>query len=290
MAYEQKTYRYRNAIEREEYHSGKYGAPGMKREKKKKPTPEQMDKVNQRNKEKLCRRKMRKWFRKEDLFVTLTYAVKERPPDMHTAKDHFRDFAKAVRRKYRKQGYELRWIRNIENGTRNAWHIHVVMNRIPDSDLIVAAAWPHGEVDIKLCYKQGEFRELAAYITKSEKTEPRLKETSYSTSRNLPLPEPEKSVVTRWDTWDEGAVKVPPGFYLDKESYHEGINPVTGFPYREYTLLRIKEKEDEDAARRNLYRDKPKRVRKRNRKNAVHVADKAEKRRGLREKGNHGTG
>lgn len=290
MAYTQTTYRSRNAIEREEYHSGRYGAPGMKREKKKKPTPEQIEKVNQRNKEKLCRRKMRKWFRKEDLFITLTYAVAARPPDMKTAKEHFSDFIKEVRKKYRKHGYELRWIRNIENGTKNAWHIHIVMNRIPDSDLIVSAAWPYGEVDSKLCYKKGEFRELAAYITKTPKTECRLKETSYSTSRNLPLPEPEKKVVTRWPTWEEGAIHIPKGFYLDKASYHEGINPVTGYPYREYTLLRINEKEEKDATRRNLYRDKPKRTRKGTRKKLV--CDKNQEKNGHRPRAesNHGAG
>ena len=57
MAYEKKTYRYRNAIEIEERHTGRYGAPGLKRQKKKKPTPEQMERQNQHNKEKKARRK-----------------------------------------------------------------------------------------------------------------------------------------------------------------------------------------------------------------------------------------
>lgn len=258
MAYTKVTYRSDNAEEIEEYHSGRYGAPGQERAKKKKPTPEQVEKVNQRNREKLCRRKLRKWFRKKDLFITLTYAVKERPTDMKTAKGHFKTFYKEVRAEYRKRGYVLRWVRNIEVGTKNAWHIHVIMNRIQDTDLIVAAAWPYGEVDITPCYKKGDFKDLAAYITKTPKTEPRLREASYSTSRNLPLPEPEKKTITRWDTWKD--IRIPKGFYLDKESYHEGINPVTGFPYREYTLFRIKEKEEQDADRRNLYRDKPKRA------------------------------
>ena len=49
MAHKRKTYRYRNAVEVEEYHTGRYGAPGQKRKEKAKPTPEQMEKVNQRN-------------------------------------------------------------------------------------------------------------------------------------------------------------------------------------------------------------------------------------------------
>ena len=267
MAYTRKTYRYRNAIEREEYHTGRYGAPGVKREKKKKPTPEQMERVNQHNKEKTARRKLRRWFKKEDLYVTLTYAVPERPPDMKTAKDHFRAFINQVRAEYHRRGYVLRWLRNIEAGTKNAWHIHIILNRIPDTDLIVARAWEHGMINLTPCYQKGNFRKLAAYITKTPKTEPRLKEASYSSSRNLPLPEPEKDTITRWETWD--GVRIPEGFYLDKESYHEGINPVTGYPYREYTLLRIKEKEEKDADSGRLYRNKPAGKRKRNRKGRV---------------------
>lgn len=281
MAYNVVRYRSVNATEVEEYHTGRYGAPGMERVKKKKPTPEQVEKVNQRNKEKLCRRRLRRWFRKNDLFVTLTYAVEERPPDMETAKKQFKDFYTEVRKQYRKRGYELRWICNIEVGTRNAWHVHVILNRITDTDLIVSEAWGHGTVDMKPCYKEGTFRELAAYITKTPKTEKRLKEASYSTSRNLPLPEPEKHTVTRFETWDE--IRVPKGFYLEKESYHEGINPVTGYPYREYTLLRIKEKEEKDAGRRNLYRHKHKGTGPRKRKGHVPDACRPAKRQDKRE-------
>jgi len=269
MSYTRETDRYTNVVEIREYHTARYGAPGEKREKKAKPTPEQMEIVNQRARTRLCRRKLRRWFRKEDPFLTLTYAVPNRPPDMETAKKHFSDFIKKVRKEYQKRGYRLIWIRNIEVGTRNAWHIHVVMNRAPDADLIVAEAWPYGEIDLKPCYKKGEFRELAAYLTKTPKTESRLKEASYSTSRGLWVPEPEKHEVTRWETWRD--VRIPKGFYLDKDSFHEGINPVTGLPYREYTLFRIKEKEEKDADRRYLHWDKHKRPAKKKRKGKGHV-------------------
>lgn len=278
MSYTKNIYRYLNATEFEEYHSGKYGAPGQERGKKKKPTPEQMERVNQWNREKLCRRKMRRWFRKKDMFATLTYAVKNRPPDMVTAKEHFKKFTDQVRKEYKKRGYVLRWIRNIEVGTRNAWHIHILLNRIPDTDLIIADAWPFGTVDMAPCHKKGEFRELAAYMTKTPKTEPRLKESSYSTSRNLPLLSPVTKVITRWDTWDK--IRIPKGFYLDPDSYYEGINPVTGFPFRGYTLFRLDEKEEPpDEAGRRICDRQHKRTGKRDRKGHVYHADTEEKRR-----------
>ena len=54
MAYMKKIYRFANAIEVQEYHSGRYGAPGMGRQKKQKPTPEQIKKKNQRHKTDTC--------------------------------------------------------------------------------------------------------------------------------------------------------------------------------------------------------------------------------------------
>ena len=239
MAFEAKRYYLRNAIEVEEYHSGRYGAPGQKRAPKKKPTPERIEKINQRNKEKLARRKLRQHFDVNDYFTDLTYRREARPPTMKEAKEDFDKFIRKVRTEYRKRGYELKWIRNIEVGTKNAWHIHLVINRIPDTDVILARAWPHGRVSNQLIYEKGEFRELAAYITKTPKTDPRLRESSYSTSRNLPVPEPKKKTYLTWKTW--GKVRIPKGWYLDKESFYEGVNEA-GYKYRSYTLLRIDRK------------------------------------------------
>ena len=46
MSYSKTIRRAKNAIEYEEYHTARYGAPGQARIKKKKPTPEQMAAVN----------------------------------------------------------------------------------------------------------------------------------------------------------------------------------------------------------------------------------------------------
>ena len=237
MAYKRKRYQFKNAIEVEEYHTGRYGAPGQIRTKKKRPTPEQIEKINQFNKEKTARRKLRANFDIHDYFTDLTYRREARPPNMDAAKEDFRKFIREVRRQYQKRGQELKWMRNIEVGTKNAWHIHLIINRIEDTDIILAEAWKHGKVYNELMYQKGEFRDLAAYITKTPKTDPRLKESSYSSSRNLPIPEPEEKTYLHWGTWK--SVRIPKGFYLDKESFVEGKNPVTGYGYRHYTLIRI---------------------------------------------------
>ena len=250
MAYKKRVYRFRNAIEVEMYHSGRYGAPGQGRQKKQKPTPEQMERKNQRNREDRCRRKMREHFRENDYYVTLTYTRDARPPDMEAAKQDFNRMIRRLRREY--AGKEMKWIRNIEVGTKGAWHVHMVLNRIPDLDVILQQAWPHGRVFYQLLHQRGEFRDLAAYLTKTPKTDPRLKETSYSSSRNLPIPEPEEKVIGS-GTWRK-KIHIPEGWYLDQESYWEGINPVTGYPSRRYTLLRLPEDKRKSAGSGTYHR------------------------------------
>lgn len=237
--YQKKTYMLGSTIEVEEYHSARYGAPGMPRRKRSKPTPEQMARQNRWNREKKVRRQMRFYFKPEDYFSTLTYRVDERPADMGDASRDLSDFIRIVRREYKKQGAELRWMANIEVGTRGAWHIHLVMNRIPDTDVIIARAWAHGVSINKLLYQRGSFAELAAYMTKTPETDRRLRETRYTSSRNMPLPDPEIKLCRRPKTFTNRDIKVPKGWYLDKASIREGVNPVTGYPYRSYAMHKL---------------------------------------------------
>ena len=237
MAYIKKMWRFRHAIEVEQYHTARYGAPGETRKQRRRPTPEQIERQNQKIREKKCRRKLRMYFDINDYFVTLTYRKDERPPDMKAAKEDFARFLRKLRRAYKARGDPMLWIRNIEVGTRGAWHVHLIIKRIPDADLLIRKAWPHGRVTHQLLYERGEFRELAAYMVKTPKTDSRLVEAHYWTSRGMTVPEPRPKRI-RWKTWSR--IRIPEGFYLDKESLQEGTNPVTGHAYRSYTLLRYR--------------------------------------------------
>ena len=249
-----KRYRFRqgDVIDVEEFHDGRYGGPGAGRAKRAKPTEEQMRVVNAQNKAKRCRQRMLEYFREGDIFATWTYEVRNRPPDMQAALKDFQKAMRYVRREFKKRGYEVFWIRNIERGTKGAWHIHLVINEIGDTASIITKAWTNGgtwSIEIKNSkYYDEDFTKLANYMTKDEQTteekkdgkpgKPRLSEASYNTSRNMPLPEPKVDKLQRW----KEEPKSKKGYYIAK--IHEGINPVTGYKYRRYTMIRLKRKRE----------------------------------------------
>lgn len=249
MAIKRKRYSYKGGdIEDiEEYHDGKYGDPGGKRLKKRKATPEDMIRVNKWNKEKRCRQRLLCYFKPGDLFITWTYRVDARPPDMAEALKDFQKAMRYVRREYKKRGYRVFWIRNIERGTRGAWHIHLIINEIGDSASIIQKAWDKGGVWIETLkqfkYYDEDFSKIAAYITKDEHSvetkadgtqgKPRLREASYNTSKNMPLPEPNVDKLVRW----KKEVKPKKGYYIAR--IWEGINPKTGYKYRRVTQIRL---------------------------------------------------
>lgn len=249
MAIKRKEYRFRKGdiLDIEEYHDGKYGAPGGKRLKRRKATPEDMIRVNKWNKEKRCRQRLLCYFSPGDLLLTWTYRVEERPPDMESALKDFQAALRKVRREYKKRGKSLFWIRNIERGTKGAWHIHLVVNEIGDSASIVEKAWTKGGIWLteikKSKFYDEDFTSLASYITKDEHSvetkadgtpgKPRLREASYNTSKNMPLPEPHVDKLVRW----KKEVKPKKGYYIAR--IWEGINPKTGYKYRRVTQIRL---------------------------------------------------
>lgn len=88
MSYTGNRRHFKNAIEVEEYHTARYGAPGHKRAKRRKATPEEIEKINQYNREKLARWKLRANFNVHDYFTDLTYRKDERPPNMEIGRAH----------------------------------------------------------------------------------------------------------------------------------------------------------------------------------------------------------
>ena len=243
MAYQRRTRRLRRAIEIGEVHSDRFRPPGAKRRKKEKPTPDAMKEANRRRREDGVRQRLEHYFDKNDLFATTTYREDERPTDMAAAKEDRKAVYQYLKKAYRKRGEELRWICTIERGSRGAWHMHWVINSIPDAHVLLEEAWNElgrhrGKVDARLI-KGGGISRLAAYLTKAPHTEKRLSESDVSWSRNMPLPDPVVEEITKAGTWED--IRIPKGWYLDRDSYYEGINRFTGWPYRHYILLPLED-------------------------------------------------
>ena len=260
--------RHGDVLDVEEYHDGNYGGKGKTRQKKEKPTKEQVRLINRRNKARLCRWRLIQYFDQGDLFITWTYATENRPPDMEGALKDFQKAMAKVRKIYRLRGAPPYWIRNIERGTKGAWHIHIVLNEIGDTASILQQVWGKGGVwscEIKNSqFYSEDFYQLASYLTKSEHriehksngdaAKPRLKETSYNISRNMPLPEPKIQKLVRW----QEEAKPRKGYYIAK--IYEGYNPVTGYKYRQYKMIRLERRRTDYDGDRRLRRDKHKRT------------------------------
>lgn len=235
--YEREKVLFRDSIEVMEKHTGKYGAPGTPRAKRKKPTPEQMAKQNQWKKERLIRWLLKENFEEHDYWVTLTYKKEERPPDLKTAKGQVQKLLRKLRDWYKRKGVMLKYIVVTEYGIRGGVHHHLVLNRIPGIDVELVKQWIYGKANFSLLYREGGFRKLANYIAKLPAEDNALKGKWYSRSRNLKLPKIVKQVMHRKTFTKEPFV--PKGYYLDKESLYAGVNPVTGHMYRYYTLVKI---------------------------------------------------
>lgn len=243
MAFIKKVYKLRHAVEIEEYHSDRYRPPDGKRRKRSKPTPEQMEKTNHRQKVKKARRMIRNNFDVGDYYGTLTYAPENRPKDMKGCQKDLSNLIRKLRSAYKKKGVELKWMANIEVGKRGAWHIHIIINELVADDVpmtsgLIRKNWTKGSRNEKTLRADGGFKDLAEYLTKDNKSDPdHIVESKWSHSRNLTVPEPEIHKYVRRRTWKED-IKVPSGYYLDKESVIETINPLTGWEYRSYSLLK----------------------------------------------------
>lgn len=243
-----------NVIEYEFTYAGNYGAKGEKRLKKKKATPEQIKKQNQANKVKKLRREIEANFKEGDIWLTLTYGKDKRKSIEGVQKD-VEKFTARLRAEYKKNGQVLKWVRRIEIGARGAMHAHMLINDLDGQPIakLISKYWPHGFVELKPI-DDNPRDTLAEYITKLP-TESQLnmlkslgcenevkKIIRYSTSRNLVRPEPEKtdySHRTMRSILNNPLVPTK-GFYIDKYSIKQGINPFTGMSFLKYTERKLK--------------------------------------------------
>lgn len=239
-----------NTREIEEKHTGRYGARGQKRQKRRKATPEEIEKQNKWKKERDVRRLIKWNFSIGDYWITLTYRKGSRPPWQQMKKDVSK-FIRKLREKYRKNGWELKYIYRLEIGKNGGPHVHILINRKSndetDTGLLVDELWEPGHAQMKRVYDVNS-GDLAEYITKPLKENEPEDLKRYHPSRNLIRKDPEEDKIRRRSLVDKRGIprepKAPKGWAVIPESVRTGKNPVTGYAYRHYILIRTEKKRD----------------------------------------------
>lgn len=263
MAHRHDVYQYGRYIEHEYKCAGKYGAKGEKRADKKKATPEQMKKQNQWQKERTVLRKLRCNFEAGDLWVTLKFPKGTRLTG-EELRGIWKKFYAEIKKAYKKRGAVLKFIYRMEIGERGGAHIHMAVNRLdgtPGTAEVITGIWKQfGKfLNYTPLYEEGNFEELAAYITKPLKEEisgqltlfggeeERKTFSAYNCSRNLKMPEKETHVYKRRTIRNlvENGPKPTEGYYIDKNSIFYGTNPCTGMTYYYYTEIMLDKRTEE---------------------------------------------
>lgn len=230
------------------YYTIRYNVKGEKRGKRKKPTSEAQEKVNQRMRVKELRRLMNENFADGDSLIRLDFSKEHYPFGSKDMQKMMTKFLRNLRKEFRKQGRELKYIYVKEIGKRGGRHVHILMPKV-DTDTLMRC-WPHGGIHLDPLISGGQYAKIAEYFIKyarkTEETEGKLIGKGWYPSKNLTRPVPTKEVISA--AYFRKEIKPLAGYVLDKESVQSGISEFTGYGYFSYTLIRVEDRLKEKPA------------------------------------------
>ena len=209
---------------------------------KDKPTPEEMEKINQLNAERNLRIKINANFGVDDLWITLTYRKEERPTP-EVAKKKMKKFVDDLRNEYKKVGESLKYIHTTEY-KNTAIHHHILLNHLEGVNVpkFVRKLWEFGRPQFKPLDDTGQYKDLAAYIIKETSKSYKEKDGGhmqrYSCSRNLIMPPPKTVIIKKATRWAADP-RPKKGYYIDQDTIYNGVDPFTGREYQRYTMIRL---------------------------------------------------
>ena len=160
-----------------------------KRGKRKNPTTEVQQQLNQRHAEGKLRRLLHTNFTPLDLFVTLTFDDAYLPASVEEAQRLLQNFLRRAKRRYEKMALELKYIYVLEYGQKHdRLHVHLVLSGgITRADL--EKLWGLGDVSMgALRFERDGLASLARYLTKGGENADRPTWKRWSGSRNLEKP------------------------------------------------------------------------------------------------------
>ena len=212
------------------------------REGREKITPEDMKKINRINTEARLARLINANFGYGDYHLVLTYR-KDLRPSPEEAKKRLAKFLRVLRREYKKYKAELKYI-CVTEYLNTAIHHHLIINGIEANiNKIVRDCWEWGSPHFTPLDDTGQYRELAAYFiketSKTYKANDGGAKQHYTCSRNLVKPV-KKTTIIKSINWLD-TPKPKKGYYIDKDTVYNGINPFTGAPIQKYTMVKLPE-------------------------------------------------
>lgn len=214
-----------------------------------KKTSEEMQEANRRQARRKLERLINANFRPGDWHITLTYRGKA-SPSPEAAKKELTNFLERLRNRFRKFGYELKYIVATEYVAKHIHH-HMIVNNIntgseTTADMVRKLWTQNGPEAIRgnpkyvQLYDTGEYSQLADYLIKETERSFRRKDSAvgqrYSCSRNLI--QPKKTTKDKPNkTWKKEP-RPSPGYYILPDSLYNGFD-MLGYPYQRYVEVKL---------------------------------------------------
>lgn len=152
------------------------------------------------------------------------------------------NFIARLKRRFKKEGKELKYIYVKEIGSKGGRHVHLMLNKC-NIDWI-RETWPHGGIHIDPLYSDGQYAKIASYFIKyaaiTEQTEGKLVGKRWYASRNLQKPKVKKMIISAGSFRKN--IRIKKGYYLEKDSVVEGVCDLTGYEFFAYTLHKVKKR------------------------------------------------
>ena len=224
----------------------------MTRERYNGRTPESMKRYNEKLQERKLTRLINMNFSPNDWFITLHYTRAERP-NPETAAQQLTVFLRRLKRLYKKNSAELKYIKTTAYGSKGGIHHHLIINNAGINTEEITALWQYSirTPDYTPLYENGEYSALANYFVKQSRnySTEMIKGRRFSGSRNLKQPEIIKDKYIEKIAWKE-----PPqpksGYIIDLDSVDAGINEYNGKPYLFYRMIKQSDKQSKEYNKR----------------------------------------
>lgn len=247
MPYIEETVIAGKTIEISKRYSYRYQKKGIPRSDNSKPTPEAVQKINERNAETNLRRLMNTNFTYQDIHLVLTYRRENRPVPQE-AKADLEKFLRKLRGYFKKRNMELKYIAVTEYKNKSIHH-HLVINSMDTRDL--TELWKHGQPRPTYLDNSGQYGKLASYFIKeTSKTfncENSVHGKRWCASKNLKQPKIMKRIISA-KSWVKDP-KPHKGYYIEEGSKRIGFHEATGYPYLFYRMIKLPENDIENSER-----------------------------------------